>query len=51
MSLKDYAHWNEDAQYMWWQEEGRFGSEEPEYDDREDDRDFEPDDLDDMEDE
>lgn len=32
MSLSDYSHWNEDAQYMWWQEEGRFGSEEPEYD-------------------
>jgi hypothetical protein len=29
----DYAHWNEDQDYMWWQEEGRHGSEEPEYDD------------------
>lgn len=32
MSLKDYAHHNEDAAHMWWQEEGRFGSEEPDYD-------------------
>ena len=32
MALKDYAHWNEDAQAMWWAEEGRFGSEEPDYD-------------------
>jgi len=41
MSLKNYEHWNEDAQYMWWQEEGRFGSEEPDYDPYEDD--FDPD--------
>jgi len=34
MSLKDYEHWNEDAEYMWYQEEGRFGSDyEREYDD------------------
>lgn len=33
MALKDYAHWNEDAQMMWWQEEGRFAADEgPEYD-------------------
>ena len=23
MSRADYAHWNEDADYVWWQEEGR----------------------------
>lgn len=23
MPLADYAHWNEDAQRMWWEEEGR----------------------------
>jgi hypothetical protein len=31
MSRADYAHWNEDADHMWWQEEGRH-VEEPEYD-------------------
>jgi hypothetical protein len=30
MALADYAHWNEDAEYMWWHEEGKHdGSEEP----------------------
>lgn len=48
MSRSDYAHHNEDADHMWWQEEGRFGSEEPEPDDDdfyagyEDDEDDEP---------
>jgi len=23
MSLSDYAHWNEDAERIWWEEEGR----------------------------
>lgn len=23
MSRADYAHWNEDADYMWWHEEGK----------------------------
>lgn len=32
MPLADYAHWNEDAQYMWWHEEGRHVEDEP-YDD------------------
>ena len=28
--VSDYAHWNEDAQYMWYQEVGRFsGAEDP----------------------
>ena len=41
MSLKDYEHWNEDAMYMWYQEEGRFSSEELENDPYdEDDRDY-----------
>lgn len=31
MPLSDYAHWNEDAEYMWWHEEGKH-AEEPEYD-------------------
>lgn len=31
MSRQDYAHWNEDADYMWWHEEGKHPS-EPEYD-------------------
>lgn len=31
MSRADYAHWNEDADYMWWQEEGRHPY-EPDYD-------------------
>ncbi len=31
MSLADYAHWNENAEYMWWNEEGKH-VEEPEYD-------------------
>ena len=33
MSLSDYAHWNEDAQYMWWEEEGKHVEDEPDYDD------------------
>lgn len=32
MSRADYAHWNEDADWMWYQEEGRFGSESPDPD-------------------
>lgn len=33
MPLEDYAHWNEDARHIWWQEEGRFeGIEEHERD-------------------
>lgn len=23
MPIADYAHWNEDAEYMWWHEEGK----------------------------
>lgn len=23
MPIADYSHWNEDAEYMWWMEEGR----------------------------
>jgi hypothetical protein len=30
MSRADYAHWNEDADWMWWHEEGKH-VEEPEY--------------------
>ncbi len=36
---KDYEHWNEDADYMWWNEEGKHEDyQEPydEYDDRAD---------------
>lgn len=30
MPRSDYAHWNEDADHMWWMEEGRFaGQEDP----------------------
>lgn len=30
MSRADYAHWNEDADYMWWHEEGKHaGEQEP----------------------
>ena len=32
MSRADYNHWNEEGDQMWWLEEGRFGSEEPDYD-------------------
>ena len=32
MPLADYAHWNEDAEYMWWHEEGKHVDVEPEYD-------------------
>lgn len=38
MSRADYAHWNEEADYMWWMEEGRHQG-EPEY---EADADFYP---------
>lgn len=33
MSLKDYAHHNEDAEYFWYMEEGRHPEEPPEPDD------------------
>lgn len=33
MSRADYAHWNEDADYMWWHEEGKHIEEPPEPDD------------------
>jgi len=32
MARSDYAHWNEDADYMWWQEEGRHSQEDQEND-------------------
>ena len=34
MPLADYAHWNEEAEQVWWQEEGRHGDEplDPDYD-------------------
>lgn len=35
MSRADYAHWNEDADWMWWQEEGRHIEEPPYLDDDE----------------
>jgi hypothetical protein len=41
MSRADYAHWNEDAEYMWWQEEGRHPEEPPEPDDYDYDEDDE----------
>ena len=46
MPLRDYAHWNEDAEYMWWHEEGKHVEEppEPDYDlmmDIEQDREYE----------
>ena len=54
MSREDYAHWNEDQDYMWWQEEGRHSAnEEPEYDpndflpDYEDDSNWEDDEAED----
>lgn len=36
MSRADYAHWNEDAAYMHYMEEGRFPSEAPNPDDYDD---------------
>lgn len=33
MPLADYAHWNEDAQYMWWHEEGKHVEEPPDVSD------------------
>lgn len=33
MPLSDYKHWNEDALYVWYQEEGRHQEEPPEPDD------------------
>jgi hypothetical protein len=29
MALSDYAHWNEDALAIWWQEEGRHDNGDP----------------------
>lgn len=41
MARSDYAHWNEDADYMWWQEEGRHATNwEPDIDDFYDDFDM-----------
>lgn len=38
MARSDYAHWNEDADLMWWNEEGRHtGTWEPDVDDLWDD--------------
>lgn len=31
MSRADYAHWNEDADRIWWEEEGRHEPSEPDY--------------------
>jgi len=31
MARSDYAHWNEEQDIVWWQEEGRFGNEPPPY--------------------
>jgi hypothetical protein len=51
MPLADYAHWNEDAEYMWWHEEGKHADAyEPPDPDDESWRD-EPDEWDDEEDE
>jgi hypothetical protein len=36
MGREDYEHWNEDADYVWWQEEGRHPY-DPEWDDPYDD--------------
>lgn len=36
MPLTDYAHWNEDAERVWWEEEGRHVEEPPDPDDWED---------------
>lgn len=33
MALKDYEHHNEDARWMWWQEEGKYEHEPEEYGD------------------
>ena len=32
MARSDYAHWNEDADRVWWQEEGRHETYEEPYD-------------------
>jgi len=32
MPLADYSHWNEDAEYMWWHEEGKHEQGPPEPD-------------------
>lgn len=33
MSRADYAHWNEDADRIWWEEEGRHETYEKPFDD------------------
>lgn len=45
MPRSDYDHWNEDADHMWWMEEGRFGSER-DPNEAFDDLDFDPTDPD-----
>lgn len=50
MARSDYAHWNEEADIVWWQEEGRHETyEEPDYDNDVPDNDWE--DFDDDDDE
>jgi hypothetical protein len=33
MAIADYAHWNEEAELVWWLEEGRHGTYEEPYED------------------
>lgn len=33
MPLEDYAHWNEEAEQVWWQEEGKHADSDHEDDD------------------
>lgn len=36
MARSDYDHWNEEADIVWWQEEGRHAGNEEPYDDNPD---------------
>jgi hypothetical protein len=36
MPIADYAHWNEEAELVWWQEEGRH-AEKPSFQEDDDD--------------
>jgi hypothetical protein len=47
MSRADYAHHNEEADYVWWHEEGKHVAEPSEPDDYYDDYGYEPDEDDD----
>lgn len=50
MPLSDYAHHNEEAQSIWWEDEGKHENEPPDYDPDFDDLDWYDDEEEDLDD-